>query len=511
MNNLYLTLLGTSLATPFMAKSPPPPNIILFVVDDMGWQDTSLAFDSISSEYNRMYHTPHMEELAKRGMIFTQAYASSVSSPTRCSMLTGANAARHRVTNWTLHKDKPTDESNSQLIIPTWNYNGIAQVPNIPHTFWATSFAQILKDNGYHTIHCGKAHWGATDTPGENPHHFGFEKNIAGHAAGGLATYLGEKNYGNNTDRRVPSSPFAIPHLEKFWQTNTFATEALTQEAITALDKARAYNQPFFLHLSHYAIHIPIDRDSRFYQQYIDKGLHPKDAAYAALIEGVDKSLGDIIEYLNKHQLNENTIIMVVSDNGGFALEGHWRHGKPHTQNAPLRSGKGSAYEGGIRVPAIVYWKNRVKPNSKCHQYIIAEDFFPTILEMAQIKSPSTPQTIDGKSFVPLLLQKKNKLKNRSLVWNMPNQWISNPAPGIEPHCILRKGKWKLIYFYQSQNKELYNIDEDMSETKNLVDVYPHIVKKLSKELGKELRRMKAQRPLLQSTHTPVPWPDHTK
>ena len=147
------------------------PNIILFMVDDMGWQDTSLPFWTQKTHYNELYETPNMERLARQGMMFTQAYASSISSPSRCSLITGANAARHRVTNWTLKKNTMTDRKDKQLTVPEWNYNGISQVPGTNNTFVGTSFVQILKDSGYHTIHCGKAHFGAIDTPGEDPHH----------------------------------------------------------------------------------------------------------------------------------------------------------------------------------------------------------------------------------------------------------------------------------------------------------------------------------------------------
>lgn len=486
------------------------PNIILFMVDDMGWQDTSLPFWTQQTNYNRMYHTPNMERLAKQGMIFTQAYAASVSSPSRCSLLTGANAARHKVTNWTLAKDKNTDEEHPTLIPPAWNVNGITQTPHIKHTYQATTLPQILKDNGYHTIHCGKAHWGAINTPGENPHHLGFEVNIAGHAGGGLASYYGEQNFGNKTDGS-PSSPFAIPNLEKYWGQNIFATEALTQEAIRALEKAQQYNQPFFLHLSHYAIHIPIDKDPRFYQKYIHQGLHPKDAAYAALIEGMDKSLGDIMDYLERHNLSQNTAILFVSDNGGFSISPYWRHGTPHTHNSPLNSGKGSAYEGGIRVPMIVSWQGKVTPNTRCDHYLIIEDFFPTILEIAGIKHTRTIQHIDGISFMPMLQQQSNTAKNRSIIWNMPNQWIAEEAPGIGPSCSIRKGDWKLIYNYATGEKELFNIAEDISEQHNKASLYPKIANKLSKELGKKLRKMDAQRPFFKKNGHPVPWPDEIK
>ena len=251
MKKSLLTAVGLLPAlAPLQAQEQKPaakderPNIIFFLVDDMGWQDTSVPFWTKKTFYNERYETPNMERLARQGMMFTQAYTSSVSSPTRASLLTGANAARHRVTNWTLERDKQTDAASGTLTLPDWNYNGVAQSGDINNTFRATSFVQQLKDNGYHTIHCGKAHWGAIDTPGEDPHHFGFEVNIAGHAAGGPATYLSERNYGHDAEG-TPVNLFAIPGLEEYWGTGTFLTEALTREALKAYaDDVRAERFP---------------------------------------------------------------------------------------------------------------------------------------------------------------------------------------------------------------------------------------------------------------------------
>lgn len=482
------------------------PNIILFMVDDMGWQDTSLPFWSQKTHYNEVYETPNMERLAKQGMMFTQAYASSISSPSRCSLITGTNAARHRVTNWTYPKGKQTDRPHAQLKVADWNVNGVAQVAGTDHTFQATSLAQILKDNGYHTIHCGKAHFGAVNTPGESPYHMGFEVNIAGHAGGGLASYLGEDNYGNHTDGS-PNPWFAVPGLEAYWGSDTFVTEALTLEAQKALDKALEYNQPFFLYMAHYAIHVPIDKDMRFYQKYITKGLNPKEAAYAALIEGMDKSLGDLMDWLDKNHQADNTIILFMSDNGGLAAEPAWRDGAIHTQNYPLNSGKGSLYEGGIREPMIVSWPQVVKPGSQCDKYLLIEDFYPTILEMAGIRKYNTIQPIDGISFVPLLTQTGDPSRHRALVWNFPNNW-GNDGPGINFACCIRRNDWKLVYYYGNGKKELFNIKEDIGEKHDVASQHPDIVKQLSKELGGYLRKVDGQRPSVKETGKPCPWPD---
>lgn len=482
------------------------PNIIMFLVDDMGWQDTSLPFWKEKTPYNEAFETPNMERLARQGVMFTQAYASSISSPSRCSLYSGMNAARHRVTNWTYPKNESTDRKNDVLQLPEWNVNGICQAPGIERTCQVTSLAQVLKDNGYHTIHCGKAHFGAIDTPGESPYHMGFEVNIAGHAGGAPTSYLSEKNYGNRTDGK-PNPWFAVPGLEKYWGTDTFLSEALTLEAMKALDKARQYNQPFYLYMSQYAVHVPIDKDKRFYQKYLDKGLPPKDAAYASLVEGMDKSLGDLMDYLEKYNLTDNTIILFMSDNGGLAAEPDWRDGTPHTQNAPLNSGKGSAYEGGIREPMIVSWPGKVKPQTRCDKYVIIEDFYPTILEMAGIRNYKTVQEIDGRSFVPLLTGTGDPSKGRSLYWNFPNLW-GNTGPGIGATCTVRDGDWKLIYYYETGKKELFNITEDIGETNDLSSTHPALVKRLSANLGKYLRKVNAQRPSFKATGKAAPWPD---
>lgn len=487
-------------------QSEKRPNIILFMVDDMGWQDTSLPFWTQKTRYNEAYETPNMERLARKGMMFTQAYACNISSATRCSLITGVNNARHRVTNWTLERDKTTDRTSPTVELPDWNYNGVSQVEGINNTFVGTSFVELLRQSGYHTIHCGKAHFGAIDTPGENPMHWGFEVNIAGHAAGGLATYLSERNYGHTRDGK-PFSLMAIPGLENYWGTGVFATEALTLEAIKALDKAKKYNQPFYLYMSHYAIHIPVDKDDRFFGKYVRKGLTDKEAAYASLIEGMDKSLGDLMNWLEQNDEADNTVIIFMSDNGGLASESAWRDGELHTQNFPLNSGKGSLYEGGIREPMVVSWPGVVKPGSKCDKYLMIEDFYPTLLEIAGIKEYKTVQPLDGTSFMPLLTDTGDPSKNRALVWNFPNIW-GNDGPGINLDCSIRKDDWKLVYYYETGEKELFNIPVDIGEKNDVAAQYPDIVKRLSKELGTYLRNVDAQRPIFKDTGRPCLWPD---
>ena len=479
------------------------PNIVLFMVDDMGWQDTSVPFWTQRTRLNNTYETPNMERLAREGMCFTQAYASPISSPSRCSLLTGTNAARHRVTNWTFRRDQMTDEPDDLLSPPDWNFNGICQTEGTPHTFIARSFVDILRAAGYHTIHCGKAHWGAQDTPGESPLHFGFDVNIAGHAAGGPATYLSERNYGHDANGR-PVAQFAVPGLQKYWGTGTFLTEALTREALAALDTTGT--SPFFLYMAHYAVHVPIDRDMRYFDKYRSKGLSEKEAAYASLIEGMDKSLGDILDWLDRTGRAENTIVLFMSDNGGYATGAQWRDEPLYTQNAPLRSGKGSLLEGGIREPMIVRWPRVVEGETHCNTPLLIEDFFPTILEMAGIRRFRVPQPIDGQSFVPLLRGKSKRENRRTMIWNYPHVW-GNTGPGIDLNCAIRKGDWKLIYYYKTGRCELYDIAHDISEEHDLSAQRPDLVRRLSRELGRRLRSMNAQRPTRKDTGKPCPWP----
>lgn len=513
-NIALAALTAMTSAIPAMASEPDNaghrPNIVLFMVDDMGWQDTSVPFTKEPTDNNRKYLTPNMERLAASGMKFTQAYACAISSPSRCSMITGMNAARHGVTNWTLYRDVAQDIANDSISLPQWNYNGISRVGGINNTFTGPSFVQELKDAGYHTIHVGKAHFGAFDTPGEDPHHWGFEVNVAGTAAGGLATYLSERNYGHD-DKGNKLASNAIEGLEKYWGTGTFATEALTLEALKTLDKAKRYGQPWFLYMAHYAIHIPIDRDPRFYEKHIARGLSPKEAAYASLIEGMDKSLGDLLDWIDTNGETDNTVIIFMSDNGGLAADNSWRDGDPHTQNAPLRSGKGSLLEGGIREPMIIRWPGRTTAGSECDRYVMIEDFYPSILDMAGIAPGGNTghygYTIDGLSFVPLIDGTSDPSADRALVWNFPNIWGLN-GPGINLNCAIRKNDWKLIYNYADGSKELYNIAQDMTESRNMATEYPDITDSLSAELGAYLRNVKAMRPSFKATGKPCPWPD---
>ncbi|KAA9041911.1 sulfatase [Ginsengibacter hankyongi] len=481
------------------------PNIIVFLVDDMGWEDTSVPFYKESTPLNKKYHTPNMERLAAMGVKFTQAYATCVCTPSRVSLQTGMNAARHRVTNWTDYfENHPTDSKYPNLILPAWNYNGLSPVPDTPHTVYATTLAEILKEHGYFTIHAGKAHFASYPTLGSDPKNLGFDINIAGNAVGGPKSYLGTENFGNEV--KGGYTPRAIPGLELYHGKDIFLSEALTLEAKKALDDARYLQRPFFLYMAQYAVHAQYKPDNRFYPQYIKEGLGHEEAEYAALLQGMDKSLGNLLDYLDKYHLTQNTIIIFMSDNGGLTLVPP-RGGKPFTHNLPLKAGKGSGYEGGIREPMIVYWPGVTKPNTINHQYVMIEDFFPTILQMAGINNYRTVQKVDGKSFVPFLKNPTLRDNTRALFWHFPNYWqegqqraneykIQGESEGMGPYSSIRKGEWKLIYFYGTNSTELYNLKTDIGEHHNLAAQYPSKALELIKLLNQKLEAENAQFPI---------------
>ena len=501
---LQILLLGCNFKGNGVRESAP--NIIVFLVDDMGWQDTSIPFGEEESLLNKKFNTPNMVRLASGGMKFSQAYAYAVCSPSRTSLMTGMNAARHGVTNWTLRKNLTVDAVDEVLEFPRWNLNGLQPegVDTIPQTISATTLPQILKQHGYFTIHCGKAHWGAEGTPGSNPLNLGFDVNIGGHSAGGPGSYLGRNNFSaafRNGDRI-----WDLPGLEKYHGKDIHLTDALTLEAKTAMDSAIKSNKPFYLYMSHYAVHVPLEPHHPFYQKYKNLGMKEPEARYAAMIEGMDNSLGQLMDYLDKKGIADNTVILFMSDNGGLSV--HERGGLPNTHNLPLRSGKGSAYEGGIRVPMLVKWPGEVQQNSECSKYIIIEDYFPSLLEIAGIKQYKTMQQIDGQSFLPLLKQSDVRKDQRDLIWHFPNNWGPS-GPGIGATSTIRSNDWKLIYWYKDQQFELYNIKEDIGELNNLAKSHPEKVKELAIKLGDHLRKVEAFRPTHKQTGDPAPWPDH--
>lgn len=503
---LLALVLAVSTPTARSAPSPSRPNIVVFLVDDMGWQDTSVPFHATQTPSNLRYRTPAMARLAASGLKLTSAYAHCVCTPTRVSLITGINPARHRITNWTLRKDQPSDNPHPSLQIPRWNVNGLSPTPGINATYHTPNvLPQRLRQAGYRTILAGKAHFGAIGTPGADPKNLGFDINIAGHAAGAPGSYLGSRNFGRSTNAHSNSSTdvWAVPGLESYHGSDIFLTEALTLEAVRAVETAVKEQHPFFLYMAHYAVHTPLAADPRFVERYRAAGLDEKEAMYASMIEGMDKSLGDILDTLDRLRVADNTVVIFLSDNGGLSAVA--RGGKPHTHNLPLASGKGSAREGGIRIPMLVRWPGVTVAGTSTAHPVIVEDLYPTLLRAASLSVPPHPDgPPDGVDLTRLMAG--GSIRERPLIWHYPNEW-GPQGPGISPHSSIRDGDWKLTYLHTDQHYELYNLRQDVRETTNLADSEPAVRRRLARQLGSHLARMQALMPTNKLTGAVVPYP----
>ncbi|MBQ5635333.1 MAG: sulfatase [Alistipes sp.] len=540
-------MLGLTLAAPLAAVAKERPNIVFFLVDDMGWVDSSVAYGEEVYPNNMRFNTPNMARLAEQGVIMTNAYACPVSTPTRTSMLTGVSAAHSHITNWTsAMRDMPSDgtggaiasvtkaanDEGNDLLRPEWNINGMSPTEGVAHTLHATPLPQIMRDAGYFTIHVGKAHWASAGTPGASPYNMGFVVNVTGNVAGMPRSYLSEDNFGNTPDKWTF---MAVQNMTEYYGTGVHLTEALTREALKTLDYPIAHKQPFYLYFAHYATHTPIQRDPRFIQKYLDAGMDEGQARYASMVEGVDKSLGDVMDFLEEKGLDKNTIIIFMTDNGGNA-ENTAKGGVRFMHNLPLRNGKGSCYEGGIRVPLAFKWSGKIAPSTRVNTPVVCEDMFPTILEMAGIKDYQTVQTVDGESLVPLITkgskiaakavakgevtsqkeanalvieQKDSGIDpERTLVFHYPHKWKGYDLEDIDFLSAVRKGDWKLIYRLRTGKMELYNLRTDIGEQCDVADQNPQKVKELAKALGNKLREWDAPMPTIRKSGKAVPMPD---
>ncbi len=476
----------TPTSTAFAAERS---NLVFFFVDDMGWQDTSVPFHTEPTQLNRDYRTPNLERLAEEGLLFTNAYACSICSPSRVSLMTGLSAARHGVTCWTLRKDQSPEGDHARLLPSAWNLNGLQPLgSNVARSTEARTLPQILREHGYRTIHAGKGHFGAKDTPGADPRNLGFDINIAGSYMGGPGSYHGDKNF--SAQWRGGGDIWDIPGLEKYHGQEINLTEAITREAIAAVEQAVADRQPFYLYLSHYAVHAPWEEDRRFYGKYVDQPWAELKKRYASMLESMDHSLGDVITTIHRLGIAEQTIIVFMSDNGCP---------KQLPPNLPLRGHKISGYEGGTRVPLIVSWPGQSPANHRTDTPVIIEDIFPTFLEMAGV--PEIPQT-DGVSFTEIIKNPTADRSTRPLFWHYPNLY------DMPPYSAIRLGELKLIYWYASRKIELYDLQRDIGETTDLASQRPAEVERLARLLSDHLRDTQAKMLIDPSTGQPVPYPD---
>ncbi len=442
-----------SLASPPAAATRP--NVVFLLIDDLGWTDLG-CFGS------KFYETPHLDRLASEGMRFTNGYAAcTVCSPTRAAIMSGHYPARLHLTDWIAgHVRK-----NAKLRIPDWTkYLPLEEV----------TVAEALKPAGYTCGHVGKWHLG--DEP-YYPQHQGFDLNIAGDKWGQPAAYFWP--YANKA-RRTPLSG---------GKAGEYLTDRLTDEAIRFIRQNK--DRPFFLYFAHYAVHTPLQAKQELVAKYQDKLASGEGAqrcpVYAAMIESVDQSVGRIVDTLRQLDLDQRTLIVFTSDNGGLTLPACRR--VPVTSNAPLRAGKGSAYEGGVRVPLIVRWPGVVQPGSVSDTPVISTDFYPTILQCAGV--PADPKDpLDGESLLPLLRQ-TGSLARDAIFWHYPHY---HPG-GATPYGAVRQGDFRLVEFYEDNHVELYNLRRDVGETQDLASAQPEKAQALRRLLHRWRDAVGAQMP----------------
>jgi len=442
------------------------PNIILIDIDDLGWTDLGCY----GSGY---YETPSIDRLAAEGMKFTDAYAAcAVCSPTRASILTGRYPARIGVTDWIHHLDRKALAAVGTGKNPT-EYVGSPDRPLLcpSNPYWMeleeVTIAEVLKPAGYVTGHIGKWHLG----------HFwwypdkqGFDVNIGGCEIGQPPTYFDP--YYQNPRRS------SIPTLKPRRQ-GEYLTDRLAEEAVGFIEKHST--QPFFLHLCPYAVHTPLEAKPSLVAKYEKKKpTNHRNPVYAAMIEAVDQMMGRVMDTLDRKGIAEKTLVIFTSDNGGL---------KDHsTDNSPLRAGKGYPYEGGIRVPLIIRWPGKVREATMCRVPVSSVDFFPTICEAAGIALPED-RVIDGKSLLGLITETGN-VERTSLFWHFPHY-----RGEVVPYSIIREGKWKLIKRYEGKAFELFDLEEDIGETRDLSSDVPDKVRDLDAELGTWLEEVQAKMP----------------
>jgi arylsulfatase A-like enzyme len=495
---ICLTWIGVLTTAAWADEASARPNIVVMLVDDMGVMDTSVPFLTDAAgrpqryPLNDFYRTPNMERLARLGIRFSQFNAMSVCSPTRISIMTGQNAARHRTTNWI----NPDRDNAGPQGAPDWNWKGLKPGD--------VTLPSLLGKAGYHTIHVGKGHFSPREFAGADPQKLGFDRNVAGASIGAPASYLGMQNFGNAGGPVKKQSPAAVPGLEKYHGTETFLTEALTLEANSHVGAAVQAGQPFFLYFAQYAVHAPFNSDPRFADHYKDSGKSPQAQAFATLIAGMDKSLGDVLDHLEKLGVAENTLVVFLGDNGSDAPLGH-EHAVACA--APLRGKKGSHYEGGVRVPFIAAWAKPNPDNRFQKQLPIAAgaiqtqlasvpDLFPTLLSVAGCQA-DTGHEVDGKLLNTLLAGQPDSGRDEAFLMHYPH------APHRSDYWTsIRDGEWKVIYHYLptqvsgNSHYQLFHLKADPFEQQDLAQSQPDKLREMMQRLVESLEKHKAAYPV---------------
>jgi arylsulfatase A-like enzyme len=447
MNPKILCLLAAMLTGISSVFADKPMNVVLILADDLGWMDVG----SYGSAY---YQTPAIDQLASEGVRFTDAYAAcAVCTPTRAALLTGKYPARILMTNWT-----PDGRWNPHAPMREGRFLRDLPLEEI-------TVAEALREAGYRNASIGKWHLGGP--PFSMPEHHGFDINRGGSAHGAPGSYF----YPYQGNWRIPTTD-----LHSQWVVfedgakGEYLTDRLTDEAIQFIRDNR--EGPFFLYLPHYAPHTPIEAKLEMIAKYeaIPEEQRQGDPTYAAMVESLDESVGRIMGTLRELDLDENTVVIFYSDNGG-----HWRF----TDHSPLRGHKGTYWEGGIRVPLIIRWPGVAKPGHVVSEPVTSMDLYPTILTATgQPLRPS--QHLDGLDLTPLL-RGSESLNRKSLFWHFPHY---NNHRETAPSGVIRRGDWKLIETFDPPMFELYNLADDIGESRNLFEEKPEIARSLILEMN---------------------------
>ena len=475
--HLFFLLLIVAVFAGCTSEPEKPYNVVFILIDDMGWTDTA-AFGS------PFYETPHLDRLTTESMRFTNGYAACpVCSPTRASILTGKYPAKIRQTDWIPGRQDRPDQLLKQ--VDDFNYMGLEHA----------TLANILKESGYATAHIGKWHLGAGDE--FLPENRGFDVNIAGNQYGSPPDYF--YPYSRRLWRDT-SQVYQLTGLVEDGEEGEYLTDRLAEEAAEYI--ASKKDEPFFLHFSQYAVHTPLQSRPDLQAKYEEKRTPLPDSAdfayegkrpvrivqnhaiYAGMVESMDASVGRIMQALKENGIDDRTIVIFFSDNGGLSTSEGWP-----TSNLPLRTGKGWLYEGGIRVPMLIKWPGVTDVNQICDTPVSSVDFVPTILDMVGLPN-ETPADVDGVSLTSLLEESGDPARDE-LYWHYPH--YSNQ--GGKPGGAIREGNLKLILNYEDDSVELYNLSEDVGEQNNLADEMPEKAVELKNKLVVWLATVDAQMP----------------
>ena len=449
LRNYFLLIVALVCCADTAKAEQPKMNVVFFLIDDLGWRDLGCY----GSDY---YKTPNIDRLAKEGVRFTDAYAAcTVCSPTRAAIMTGKYPARLLLTQW--------------LPSGRWSRTGHKMkegryISNLP--LEEVTIAEALREHGYKTAFMGKWHLGTKTY--YYPEHQGFDVNIAGRDYGAPGSYF----FPFTGKWRIPSTGKTLHKKQPLsGKKGDYLADRLAEEA-EGFIRSNA-KKPFFLMLSHYAVHTPLqgkpDKAAKY--EAVPETKRQGKPAYAAMVESVDDSVGRVTGVLRELGLEENTLVIFTSDNGGFAGA---------TNNVPLRANKGSNYEGGLRVPAIIKWPGSGKGGRTSRVPITSTDFYPTILA-ATCQALRPHQHVDGINLTPIL-RGDGQVKRDALFWHYPHY---NRHPQNFPAGVIRSGDWKLMQAFETGEVSLFNLKEDIGETTNLAPKQP----KRSKRMLAKLKR----------------------